>query len=149
MPARCNGCGAVFTVKHALGCKVGGQVGTRHNDLKHECTSLCTQALGKASVSDKPLIKNSQDVCNAGDQNRPVTADLRGDIGVHGFWKQGSSCIFDVRVTDTDQPSQRGTPPAKVLEKHEREKKAKYLAPCLEWQRSFTPLVFSVDGLMG
>ena len=48
-----------------------------------------------------------------------------------------------------DQPLQRVTPPAKVLEKHEREKKAKYLEPCLERQYSFTPLVFSVDGLMG
>ena len=149
MPARCDGCGAMFTVEHALGCKVGGQVGARHNDLKHEWISLCTQALGKASVSDEPLIKTSQDVRNAGARGGEVAADLRGDISVHGFWKRGSSCIFDVRVTDTDQPSQRGTPPTKVLEKHEREKKAKYLAPCLERQHSFTPLVFSVDGLMG
>ena len=96
MPARCNRCGAVFTVEHALGCKVGGQVGACHNDLKHEWTSLCTQALGKASVSDEPLIKNSQDICSAGARGGEVTADLRGDIGVHGFWKRGSSCIFDV-----------------------------------------------------
>ena len=148
MPRKCDGCGEEFSVEHALGCKVGGQVGARHNDIKHEWISMCTQALGKASVSDEPLIKNSQDVRNAGETG-VVVEDLRGDVGVHGFWKKGSSCIFDVRVTDTDQPSQRGTPPDKVLAKHEKEKKTKYLVACQERQRSFTPLVFSVDGLFG
>jgi hypothetical protein len=35
------------------------------------------------------------------------------------------------------------------LAKHEEEKKRKYLDACLESRRQFTPLVFSVDGLMG
>ena len=39
--------------------------------------------------------------------------------------------------------------PAKVLEKHEKAKKAKYVAACVERRRQFTPLVFSVDGLRG
>ena len=75
--------------------------------------------------------------------------DLRGDIGVHGFWVKGKGTIFDVRVTNTDQPSQRGTAPDKVLARHEREKKDKYGEVCMERQRTFTPLVFSVDGMMG
>ncbi len=28
--------------------------------------------------------------------------ELRGDIGVHGFWQKGSATIFDVRVTNTN-----------------------------------------------
>ena len=149
MPQKCDGCGAAFSVEHALACKVGGQVSARHNDIKQEWMSLCAQARGKASVSDEPHIKTSQDVRDAGATGGEVMANLRGDIGVHGFWKKGSSCIFDVRVTDTDQPSQRGMAPDKVLEKHEREKKDKYAAACAARQRSFTPLVFSVDGLLG
>ena len=37
----------------------------------------------------------------------------------------------------------------KVLAQHEREKKKKYLEPCLEQRRHFTPFVVSTDGLIG
>ncbi len=39
--------------------------------------------------------------------------------------------------------------PHKVLARHEKEKKDKYVEPCLARRRTFTPLVFSVDGLRG
>ena len=66
MPEKCDGCRAAFTVGHALACKVGGQVGARHNNIKQEWILLCTQALGKASVSNEPLIKTSQEIRDAG-----------------------------------------------------------------------------------
>jgi hypothetical protein len=59
------------------------------------------------------------------------------------------TAIFDVRVTDTDAPSHRNTAPEKVLQRHEKEKKEKYGALCIAQRRTFTPLVFSVDGLQG
>ena len=37
----------------------------------------------------------------------------------------------------------------KILEKQEKEKKKKYLQPCLERRRHFTPFVTTTDGLMG
>ena len=37
----------------------------------------------------------------------------------------------------------------KVLAAHEKEKKRKYLEPCLEQRRHFTPFVVSTDGLLG
>jgi hypothetical protein len=55
--------------------------------------------------------------------------------------------IVDVRVTDTDVNTYRSLPPSKVLEKQEREKK--YLEPCLQARRHFTPFVVSADGLKG
>jgi hypothetical protein len=39
--------------------------------------------------------------------------------------------------------------PTKVLLRHEKEKKDKYGALCIKRRRTFTPLVFSVDGLLG
>ena len=75
--------------------------------------------------------------------------DLQGDVGVHGFWAAGTQAIFDVRVTDTNAPSQHNVDPANILNKHERAKKAKYNDLCLARRRTFTPLVFSVDGLLG
>ena len=91
-------------MEHALACKVSGQVGACHNNIKHKWITICSQALGKAIVSDEPFIKTSQDVRDARTRGSAVAADLRRDVRVHNFWKQGSSCIFDVCVTDTDQP---------------------------------------------
>ena len=39
--------------------------------------------------------------------------------------------------------------PATALRTHERAKKRKYLDACLERRRHFTPLVHSVDGMLG
>ena len=52
---------------------------------------------------------------------------------------------MDVRMTDTDAKSYRGSTSAKVLEKVAREKMAKYEKACLEQRRSFMALVYSVD----
>jgi hypothetical protein len=70
----------------------------------------------------------------------------RGDVLIRGFWARGTDCIIDVR---TDAKSNRSKDPHKVLEAHEREKKRKYLEPCLEQRRHFTPFVVSTDGLIG
>jgi hypothetical protein len=81
----------------------------------------------------------------------PYTAgnENRGDKGVHGFWKRGRTCIFDVMITDTENRSSRNQKPARVLAKCEHAKKNKHLVPCLERRRDFTPLVYSVDGMAG
>ena len=48
--------------------------------------------------------------------------DARGDVIVHGLWKNGKSCILDVRVTQTDAKSYRSITSAKVCEKVAHEK---------------------------
>jgi len=77
------------------------------------------------------------------------TTEERGDAAVHGFWQRCRTTIFDVRITDTDARSARGRDFAKVLAAHEKEKKNKYLQPCLQMRKDFTPLVYSVDGIAG
>jgi hypothetical protein len=37
----------------------------------------------------------------------------------------------------------------KVLESHEREKKKRYLEPCLEQRQHFSPFVMSTNGMIG
>jgi hypothetical protein len=54
-----------------------------------------------------------------------------------------------VRVTDTDAKSYHSCDPHKVLAQQERKKKKKYLDPCLEQRKHFTPFVVSADGLLG
>ena len=151
LPSQCDGCSQNFSVEHALSCsKGGGLVLLRHNDLAEEWRHLCAQALTPSATSTEPAINTGRAAATggAGASEDVPTAD-RGDVGVHGFWRRGTTCIFDTCVSDTDAPSYRDQVPAKVLATHERKKKAKYLQPCLERRRHFTPLVFSVDGLAG
>jgi hypothetical protein len=119
----------------------------RHDDLKMEIMSLCAQAFSPGAVRIEPKINTYRGAPAGG-----LAADapeLRGDISTHGFWTRGKTTIYDVRVTDTDAPSHSGQDPFKVLAKQEREKRDLYEEPCNARRRDFTPLVFSVDGLMG
>ncbi|KAL7532614.1 hypothetical protein ACHAXR_004744 [Thalassiosira sp. AJA248-18] len=52
-----------------------------------------------------------------------------------------------MRVTYTDCKSYESSLSGKVLEKAAKNKKDKYLDACIERRRSFTPLVYSVDGM--
>jgi hypothetical protein len=55
---------------------------------------------------------------------------------------------MDVRVTDTDTPTNQMKDPIKVLEAAHRLKKKTYLQPCLDQRRHFTPFIVSVEGLI-
>ena len=149
LPPRCDGCGERFTAEHAMSCRKGGLILHRHNDLVTTWGQLCGQAHTPSTVSDEPLIQPSRDVQVAGTARTEPTSELRGDLAVHIFWTRGQTAIFDVCITDTDQLSNRNTDPSKVLLRHKKEKKDKYGALCLARRRTFTPLVFSVDGLLG
>ena len=73
----------------------------------------------------------------------------RGDILVRGFWSRDTDCIVDVRICDVNQKSYLSKKPSTILKNAEAEKKRKYLNPCLEQRRHFTPFVVSCEGMMG
>ena len=53
-------------------------------------------------------------------------------------------------MVDCDASSRRNYMDSeKILESCARVKKLKYLQPCAERRRSFTPLIYSVDGMAG
>ena len=151
LPERCDGCHQRFSVGHAMSCKKGGLILLRHNDIASEWHEMCANAISPSAVTDEPLIHLGQTgrAGNAPAATTQVENEIRGDLAVHGFWKRGTTAIFDIRVTDLDNPSQRGLEPSRVLARHEAEKKRKYSHHCERQRRHFTPLVFSVDGLLG
>ena len=51
------------------------------------------------------------------------------------------------RITDTGTRPYRNKDYEKVIAAQEKEKKDKYLHPCQEHRKNFTPLVYSVDGI--
>ena len=151
--AHCDGCGAHFTIEHGLNCKKGGLVGIRHDDTRDEAGGLAAMALTLSKVSYEPQIFYGRDVA-AGQPNNTqnngsyaIGDEARGNVKVHGLWDKGSDCILDIQVTDTDARSYQSISSEKVLERAAKVKKSKYLEACLERQRSFMPLVYSVDGM--
>ena len=73
--------------------------------------------------------------------------NARGDVLVHGLWKKEEGCVLDVRITDTDQPTYRGSSTENVLERQAKGNKDFYIQACVERRRSFAPLIYSVDGM--
>jgi hypothetical protein len=83
---------------------------------------------GRVAVS----VKTPPNMCtpNPSSENEVTGKANRGDLLLRGFWARGTDCIVGVRVTDTNFYVKRAL--EKVLETQEKEKKRKYLEPCLE-----------------
>ena len=152
MPDVCDGCGAKFTIEHACSCKVGGLIHLRHDTQAKEYGYMCSRALTPSAVTSEPLVSRAREVNRervaAAQPGEPVRLEpeLRADVGVVGFWAVGKEALFDIRITDADSPSYRGRSHVKILESQEKEKKDKYLPACEAQRKSFTPLVFTIDG---
>ena len=63
------------------------------------------------------------------------------DVSAHGFWKRGTTAMFDIRIVNLDVGSYLRMTPEKALAKAEKEKRDVYLQDCLERRRTFTPMV--------
>jgi hypothetical protein len=106
------------------------------------------------ATQQPPLQQQQQQTpSNGTTQQQPPTDEAtdgkRGDAACYGFWARQRDCIFDVRITDTDARSYRNKDYEKVIAAQEKKKKDKYLRPCQEHRKDFTPLVYSVDGIRG
>ena len=160
LPHKCDGCGAKFSIEHALARKQGGLGVGRHDEIKDEIAELATMATSSNRVRNEPIIKIGRDTNGKGvpskanvdclRANPPTEKTIeRGDVLVHGLYDRHTSCIIDVRVTDTDQPSYLTSTPAKAIAKQEKAKKQQYLESCLEQRRHFAPYVVDTYGLLG
>ena len=57
--------------------------------------------------------------------------------------------MFDIRIVNLNAGSYLRMTPEKALAKADKEKKDLYLQDCLERRRTFTPTVYSTDGIPG
>ena len=137
LPSKCDGCGSAFDLPHALSCKKGGLISLRHNEVRDVLGDL--SSLAWSNVQKEPLIREHSN-------EQPA---LRADLLVRGVWSYQDTASFDIRVTDTEAKSYNNKSSKAVLMQCEEEKKKKYSQACAEKHISFTPLVFSVDGLIG
>eukprot|EP00923_Selenidium_pygospionis_P002456 GHVN01003798.1.p1 GENE.GHVN01003798.1~~GHVN01003798.1.p1 ORF type:complete len:146 (-),score=23.27 GHVN01003798.1:129-566(-) len=68
IPLNCDGCGATFSLEHALSCKQGGMVLRRHNEVRDALGGLIS--LGKQVVREPILWQAGED----------GTGQLKGDL---------------------------------------------------------------------
>ena len=91
LPSTCNRCEKKFVFNHAQQCPKRGLILHCLNDVATEWSEMCARALKPLTVSDEPFIHTGWVSLNRkGNEDTPINKDLRGDIGVHGFWKTGN-----------------------------------------------------------
>ena len=76
-----------------------------------------------------------------------VPAESSADVSAHGFWERGTTTMFDIVIINFDAGSYLRMTPEKALAEADKEKKDSYLQACLGRRRTFTPMVYSADGI--
>ncbi|KAG1648178.1 hypothetical protein GQR58_030043 [Nymphon striatum] len=146
LPSFCA-CGERFDVNHALKCKTGGFISRRHDNIR----DLFTVLLNKVCVDvecEPHLLPVTAEVMRLKSAN--TDKDARLDIKAKGFWRQGQTAFFDVRVTHVNSQTNANKDTKVVFKEHEQSKKRGYLERVLEIEHaSFTPLVLGTNGGMG
>ena len=143
LPSHCV-CGNAYTVEHALNCKKGGFIASRHNELRRITADLLKEVC--IDVKEEPML---QEITGEVFKNKTtkVEKDARLDIAARGFWMRGQKVLCDIRVFNPLAKCYRNKSLAKCHEAHEKEKKVKYAARVVEVEHgTFTPLVFSCFG---
>ena len=59
----CNGCGAAFSIYHALDCKKGGLIMEHHNELHDGVADHAGKNFTPMHVPDDPIFFTACDVC--------------------------------------------------------------------------------------
>ena len=137
MASHCDGCGSTFDLSHALGCRKGGLVTQRHNEVRDALGDFA--ALAYKDVIHEPIVRE-------GSNTVPV---LIADLGIRGMWLPQIEALFDIQVTDADAPSYLSRFVKNVLTTAEEEKKRKYVTAAEARHGSFSPFVVTVDGAFG
>ena len=78
-----------------------------------------------------------------------ATEETRANVGSHGFWRRGTTAIFDVHIANLNTVSYLHMILYKALAKAEKEKKYRYLQFFLDFRCHLTPLGFPADGILG
>ena len=105
----------------------------RHNELRDAIRDLA--ALVWRYVHHELIIQDSSNEHDV----------LVADLGICGVWQPQAEALFDINM---DTQSYQSHSPQTILASAEAEKKRKYSTACSDHCASFTPLCFSVDGLL-
>ena len=139
-------CGDKNTIEHALSCKKGGYVSLRNNCIRDYIAGELDSICYNTQIEPRLLSTNGRDLPEG-----TITDDhARLDISTRDFWTTMDKAFFDVRVLNSQAPSNANQSIPQTFLKHEKEKKTAYLHRVLEVDGGvFTPLVMATTGGLG
>ena len=147
LPDHCNGCVSELSICHALNCKKDGISIACHNELRDGVANLLSKDFTPTHVRDDDKIFTGRAVRVGKSKSKVKRAlpkekgETKGYIIIRDLWMQGTESINNMCVVNTNAVSHQPKTPEKSLETAEREKNKKYLHPCLNERRKFTPFV--------
>ena len=146
LPTFCP-CGEKFNEVHALSCKKGGFISSRHDNIR-DLLTVCLNKVCKDVMVEPHLIPITNERFDLKSAN--TSEEARLDIKANGFWRKGETAFFDVRITHVNSKSAKNQKTAEIFRKHENAKKREYLDRVLQVEHgSFTPLIFGTNGGLG
>ena len=139
LPSQCP-CGKSFNPTHAMVCKTGGFIHDRHDNVKNLEASLLSRVCKDVAVEPSLLPVTGEEFVL---RSANIEDDSRLDVKARGFYRQGQTAFFDIRIAHLNAESNKNLSTEKILARHENEKKRAYNRRVLEIEYgSFTPLVF-------
>ena len=85
LPSNCV-CGSRFSVEHALNCKKGGFISSRHNEVRRITAELLKEVC--IDVEEEPMLQElTGEVFEA--KTTKIEKDVRLDVAARGFWTRG------------------------------------------------------------
>ena len=124
-----DGCGASFTLQHALDCPKGGLIKRGHNDIRDHDAKLADLAWGGVTV--EPVLVPADDR-----NSRPA---LQADWSARGVWEGNRVALFDNRIVDANAPSYQRSSWDAIARKAAEAKRKKYAQASEDLRSSFTP----------
>ena len=71
-PSHCDGCTSEFSTTHALSCKVGTLIHSRHDESRDTLGCLACAGFQPSNVRDEPRINPCRDIGGKDDVNKLV-----------------------------------------------------------------------------
>ena len=135
---------------HALSCSIDALVITRQNEIYNKLLYLPQRAFTSASIRSEPLIhqgrtRSEQEIHQGSEEEK----ETRGDALVQGLWYCQVDAIIDIKLGDADADSYNYEPMTVLLARWETIKKDKHCKHCNDEQKHFSPVLISVDGMLG
>ena len=145
LPQECQ-CGSPFNTDHAMTCKTGGFICSRHDEVRDLTAQMLREVCQDVRV-EPPLIQTNGRTFEHRSAN--TAEDARVDVSARGFWTRGQRAFMDVRIFNPMAQSNRDQDLLAAHRRNEQDKKREYDERIREVEQgTFTPLVFTSSGGM-
>ena len=145
LPQECQ-CGSPFNSDHAMTCKTGGFICSRHDEVRDLTAQMLREVCQDVRV-EPPLIQTNGRTFEHRSAN--TADDARVDVSARGFWTRGQRAFMDVRIFNPMAQSNRDQDLLAAHKRNEQDKKREYDERIREVEQgTFTPLVFTSAGGM-